>query len=131
MRFSCDSDTLVAPYRAILRYYRCDTPYRAILLKRVSTPTKWCDTPLGASLHTGTSVRSPILQAYRAIDGAIPPQKQVRKSFAILSLQVSRDMKSIATGPPSNRAMPTAREKPQTQTCETQARLSSPASPFW
>ena len=24
---------LVAPYRAILRYYRCDTPYRAILFK--------------------------------------------------------------------------------------------------
>ena len=26
---------LVAPYRAILRYYRCDTPYRAILFKGV------------------------------------------------------------------------------------------------
>ena len=25
--------SLVAPYRAILRYYRCDTPYRAILFK--------------------------------------------------------------------------------------------------
>ena len=24
---------LVAPYRAILRYYRCDTPYRAIPVK--------------------------------------------------------------------------------------------------
>ena len=24
---------LVAPYRAILRYYRCDTTYRAILFK--------------------------------------------------------------------------------------------------
>ena len=32
--------TLVAPYRAILRYYRCDTPYRAILFKRGQhTPT--------------------------------------------------------------------------------------------
>ena len=36
---------LVAPYRAILRYYRCDTPYRAILFQGVSTPPKWCDTP--------------------------------------------------------------------------------------
>ena len=36
---------LVAPYRAILRYYRCDTPSRAILLREVSTPPKWCDTP--------------------------------------------------------------------------------------
>ena len=25
--------SLVAPYRAILRYYRCDTPYRSILFK--------------------------------------------------------------------------------------------------
>ena len=33
---------LVAPYRTILRYYRCDTPYRAILC---STPPKWCDAP--------------------------------------------------------------------------------------
>ena len=29
---------LVAPYRAILRYYRCDTPYCAILIREVSTP---------------------------------------------------------------------------------------------
>ena len=28
-------ESLVAPYRAILRYYRCDTPYRAILFKGV------------------------------------------------------------------------------------------------
>ena len=26
-------EILVAPYRAILRYYRCDNPYRAILFK--------------------------------------------------------------------------------------------------
>ena len=26
---------LVAPYRAILRYYRCDTPYRAVLYNGV------------------------------------------------------------------------------------------------
>ena len=30
---------------------------------------------------------------------AIPPLKKARKRFAILSLQVSRDMKSIAAGP--------------------------------
>ena len=32
-RFCIPFFNLVAPYRAILRYYRCDTPYRAILLK--------------------------------------------------------------------------------------------------
>ena len=36
---------LVAPYRAILRYYRCDTPYCAILFRGGITPPKWCDTP--------------------------------------------------------------------------------------
>ena len=30
---SAQTLALVAPYRAILRYYRCDTPYRAILFK--------------------------------------------------------------------------------------------------
>ena len=54
------SRSLVAPYRAILRYYRCDTPYRAILFKegehfpnRVRYPplalsftqAQQCDTP--------------------------------------------------------------------------------------
>ena len=40
--------SLVAPYRAILRYYRCDAPYRAIpFLREVRTPPKCCDTPLG------------------------------------------------------------------------------------
>ena len=32
-------------------------------------------------------------------NSSIPPQKQARNNFAILSLQVSRDMKSIAAGP--------------------------------
>ena len=36
---------------------------------------------------------------------AIPPQEQARKSFAILSLQVLRDMKSIAIGPPAFQAL--------------------------
>ena len=39
--------SLVAPYRAILRYYRCDTPYRAILFKGGEHSPRWCDTPLG------------------------------------------------------------------------------------
>ena len=44
------SSRLVAPYRAILRYYRCDTiaaiPQIArYCLREVSTPPKWCDTP--------------------------------------------------------------------------------------
>ena len=40
--------TLVAPYRAILRYYRCDTPYRAILFQGIQhSPTMMRYPPLG------------------------------------------------------------------------------------
>ena len=60
--------------------------------KRVRYP------PLGAFFYTDISVRYPILQHIaRYLCNA--PGKQARKHFAILSLKVSRDMKSIATGP--------------------------------
>ena len=42
---TCIPVNLVAPYRALLRYYRCDTPYRAIVFREISTSPKWCDTP--------------------------------------------------------------------------------------
>ena len=44
----------VAPYRAILRYYRCGTPYHAILLREISMSLP--------KFRTGTSVRYPMLQ---------------------------------------------------------------------
>ena len=46
----------------------------------------------------------PHFAMYRATI-AIPPQKRARNSFAILSLQLSRDMKSIAIGPLSSVAL--------------------------
>ena len=54
--------------------------------------------PLGALFYTGISVRYPILQ-HIARYLCDTPGKQARKSFAILSLKVARDMKSIAAGP--------------------------------
>ena len=53
---------------------------------------------LGAFLYTDISVQYPILQH---IAGYVcdTPGKQARKSFAILSLKVSRDMRSIGAGP--------------------------------
>ena len=79
---------LVAPYRAILRYYRCDssdTPYRAILFK----------------LHRHICA-IPHFATYRAIIVRYPIRKNKHEMVsAILSLQVSRDMKSIAAGPGS------------------------------
>ena len=50
LRHFCASmgGVLVAPYGAIMRYYCCDTPYRAILFRGGGGwhPPKWCDTPL-------------------------------------------------------------------------------------
>ena len=54
--------------------------------------------PLGAFFYADISVRYPMLQ-HIARYLCDTPGKQARNNFAILSLKVSRDMKSIATGP--------------------------------
>ena len=90
---------LVAPYRAILRYYRCHTPYRAILSQpSQQSPNRVRYPPLVPFFYTDISVRYPIVQ-HIARYLCDTPGKQARKRFAILSLKVSRDMKSIAAGP--------------------------------
>ena len=101
MTVRCHSPDLVAPYRAILRYYRCDTPYRAILSRPPSNPPTGCDTPPWCLLLHRHISAIPHFATYRAIL-CDTPGKQARKSFAILSLKVSRDMKSIAAGPLSH-----------------------------
>ena len=106
--------TLVAPYRAILRYYRCDTPYRAILFKGGGHSPKMVRYPPPSYLASFTQAHlcdTPFCNVSRD-SYAIPhkKQKKTRKSFAILSLQVSRDMKSIAAGPLSVRP-PTKRSR--------------------
>ena len=58
---------LVAPYCAILRYYRCDTPYRAILFQGKSTPPKWCDTPPWYLVSHRHICAIPHFATYRAI----------------------------------------------------------------
>ena len=89
----------MAPYRAILRYYRCDTPYRAILFQGgLHSPKMVRYPPLVLSFTEAHLCDTPFCNVSRE-NCAIPHKKQARKSFAILSLQVSRDMKSIATGP--------------------------------
>ena len=91
--------TLVAPYRSILRYYRCDTPYCAILLKGGWHSLKMVRyPPLVLSFTKAHLCDTPFCNISRD-NCAIPPFKQARKSFAILSLKVSRDMESIADGP--------------------------------
>ena len=91
-RFPSALVSLVAPYRPILRYYRCDTPYRAILLLReeVSAPPKWCNTPL--SFTQAHLCDTPFCNVSRD-NCARCPIEQAQKTSAILSLQVSHDMK--------------------------------------
>ena len=85
----------------IARY--CDTiaaiPHIArYFLREVSTPPKWCETPPWDLVLHRHICAIPHFATYRAIIVRYPI-KQAQKSFAILSLQVSRDMKSIAAGP--------------------------------
>ena len=93
---------LVAPYRAILRWYRCDTPYRAILSQpSQQSPNRVRYPPLVPWL-TQTYKCDTQFCNHIARYLCDTPGKQARKSFAILSLKVSRDMKSIAAGPLSS-----------------------------
>ena len=90
---------LVATYRAILRYYRCDTPYRAILFKGGEHSPKMVRYPPLVLNFTQTHpCDTPFCNVSRD-NCAIPHKNKHENSFAILSLQVSRDMKSIAAGP--------------------------------
>ena len=65
----------------------------------VSTPPKWRDTPPWYLVSHKHICAIPHFATYRAIIVRYPIKKQAQKSFAILSLQASRDMKSIAAGP--------------------------------
>ena len=106
----CRHSSLVAPFPATLRYYRCDTPYRAIhFFRDLRTPPKWCDAPPWVLSFTGITQICviPHFATYRAIIVRYSiknKKKQARNSFAILSLQASRDMESIAAGPLSTQA---------------------------
>ena len=71
-------------------------------LSHPSNPLQGAIPPFGALFYTDISVQYPNLQ-HIARYLRDTPGKQARNSFAILSLKVSRDMKSIAAGPLSIR----------------------------
>ena len=92
----------MAPYRAILRCYVCKPPLSrdtfsvgialGLLRKGVITPWHF-DLYIGLfqTYLCGTPVRNISHNTC-----AIPLRTQVRKSFTLLSLQVSRDVESVA-----------------------------------
>ena len=90
---------LVAPHRAILRYYRCDAPYyfhiaryfsrELALPQNGAIPTTWhlvSHRHISAIPHFATSHRT----SARCL---------AQNIFAILTLQTTRNMKSIVAGP--------------------------------
>ena len=78
---------------------------RDTFLAMPAIPQQGAIPPLGAFLYTDISLRYPILQRI-ARYLCETPGKQARKSFAMLSLKASRDMKSIAAGPLSRWGSP-------------------------
>ena len=77
-----------------LRYPLSRDTFSAI----AAIPQQGAIPPLGDFFYTDISVRYPVLQ-HIARYLRDTPRKQARKGFAILSLKVSRDMKSIVAGP--------------------------------
>ena len=51
-----EAPSLVAPYRALLRYYRCDTPYRAIPFPKGPKIEKIQDRPPGLKISSGIEI---------------------------------------------------------------------------
>ena len=80
-----------------LRYPISRDPF----LREASTPPKWCDTPPWYLILHRHICAIPHLATYRAITVRHPikTKKQEQERFATLSLEVSRDMKSISAGP--------------------------------
>ena len=77
-----------------LRYSLSRDTFSAI----ATIPQQGAIPPLVPFFYTDISAQYPILQ-HIARYLRDTPRKQARKGFAILSLKVSRDMKSIAAGP--------------------------------
>ena len=98
--------SLVAPYHAILR---CSRSHIAqYLLREVSTPPKWCDTPPWHLVSHRHICVIPHFATFRSINvryaHKIKHARVLRHYRYTLRLQVSRDMKSITAGPISRGA---------------------------
>ena len=82
--------SLVAPYRAILRYYRCDTPYRAILFQGGCTPPKWCDTPPWYLVSHRHICAIPHFATYRAIIVRYPTKTSTKENCDTIAASIAR-----------------------------------------
>ena len=71
---------LVAPKRGLLRYYRCDTPYRTTLFEGCEHSPKMvrCPPP-GTYFHTGKFCAIPHFATYRAINVRYPTKTSTKE----------------------------------------------------
>ena len=82
---------LVAPYRAILRYYRCDTPYRAILFKGGwRPPAEWCDTPPSYLFSHRHICAISHFATYRAIIAQYPTKTSAKEFCDTIAASIAR-----------------------------------------
>ena len=81
---------LVAPYRAILRYYRCDTPYRAILFKGGEHSPKVCDTPPWYLILHRHICAIPQFATYRAIIVRYPRKTSTKTFCDTIATSIAR-----------------------------------------
>ena len=96
---------LVAPYRAILRYYHRDTPYRAILFKGCKQAHKMVRSPhpLALSLHRHICA-IPHFATYRAIIVRYRIKTSTQEFCDTITTSIAR-YESIAAGPLSGRGV--------------------------
>ena len=95
---------LVAPYRAILRYYRCDTPYHTTSFQGgLHSHNMVRYPPLALRLAQAHLCDTPFCNISRDICATSHFKKKQHKQVLVIpSLQASRDMKSISAVPLSS-----------------------------
>ena len=83
---------LVAPYRAILRYYRCDTGPRIApyFLREVSSSPIWCDTSLLVLSFTQAHLCDTPFATYRAIIVRYPTKTSTKEFCDTIATSIAR-----------------------------------------
>ena len=82
--------SLVAPCHAILRYYRCDTPYRAILFKGGLHCTRMVRYPPWHLVSHRHSCAIPHFATYRAIIVRYPTKRSTREFCDAIATSTAR-----------------------------------------
>ena len=83
-------EALVAPYRAILRYYRCDTPYRAIPFKGGKRSPKMVRYPPWYLVSYRHICAIPHFATYRAVIVRYPTKTSTKEFCDTIARSIAR-----------------------------------------